>query len=67
MPKRGGRYANKKKSGSKSVKSYDPANNKPSGGSGGPSVAGKYSPAGSDTPSAPKSNPGMKKFKNRGY
>jgi len=67
MPKKGRGYANKPKSGSKTVRNYDPKNNKPSGGGGKPNVVGMYSPKGSDTPSAPKSNPGMGKFKNRGY
>lgn len=49
-----GPYANKKKTGSTDTKSYNPKTSVVGGG-GSPAIVGMYSPAGSDTPSAPSS------------
>jgi hypothetical protein len=55
MAKKKGKYpGNTSKSGSKKVKGYDPKTTwGMEGGGGKPSVVGKYSPAGNDTPSFP--------------
>lgn len=46
-------YANKKKSGSKRPRNYDPKNTNAGGGGRKPRVASMYKPKGNDTPSAP--------------
>ena len=57
----GNNSANKTKSGSTSVKNYNPKTTSAGGGSSKPSVVGKYSPAGSIAADKPTAVSGLRK------